>query len=80
MASNAWFQAYVRLTVGCPYLDEDDLICVMSHILKDFNMMQTATIFTTGLSQAVRLPLEFRFGVAAVFIRHDPGAGDVVMS
>ena len=43
-------------------------------------MRQTAKIFTTGRSQAVRLPLEFRFDVAEVFIRHDPITGDVVLS
>jgi antitoxin VapB len=44
------------------------------------NVNQTAKIFTTGRSQAVRLPLEFRFDVAEVFIRHDPLTGDVVLS
>jgi antitoxin VapB len=43
-------------------------------------MQQTAKIFATGRSQAVRLPLEFRFDVAEVFIRHDPVTGDVVLS
>lgn len=43
-------------------------------------MQQTAKIFVTGRSQAVRLPLEFRFDVAEVFIRHDPLTGDVVLS
>ncbi|MBU3707511.1 MAG: antitoxin [Burkholderiaceae bacterium] len=43
-------------------------------------MAQTAKIFTTGRSQAVRLPLEFRFDVAEVYIRHDPVTGDVVLS
>ena len=43
-------------------------------------MNQIAKIFTTGRSQAVRLPLEFRFDVAEVFIRHDPLTGDVVLS
>jgi len=49
---------------------------------KDVNhtMSSTAKIFTTGRSQAVRLPLEFRFDVAEVFIRHDPTTGDVVLS
>src|SRR3989338_8386193 len=44
------------------------------------NMHQTAKIFATGRSQAVRLPLEFRFDVAEVFIRRDPLTGDVVLS
>ena len=43
-------------------------------------MRQTAKIFITGRSQAVRLPLEFRFNVDEVFIRHDPVTGDVVLS
>ena len=43
-------------------------------------MHQTAKIFATGRSQAVRLPLEFRFDVAEVFIRWDPLTGDVVLS
>ena len=43
-------------------------------------MSQTAKIFVTGRSQAVRLPLEFRFDVPEVFIRHDPVTGDVVLS
>lgn len=43
-------------------------------------MQQTAKIFATGRSQAVRLPLEFRFDVSEVFIRRDPSTGDVVLS
>ncbi|MGE0329232.1 MAG: antitoxin [Ramlibacter sp.] len=43
-------------------------------------MQQTAKIFVTGRSQAVRLPREFRFDVPEVFIRHDPATGDVVLS
>ena len=43
-------------------------------------MLQTAKVFVTGRSQAVRLPLEFRFDVAEVFIRRDPATGDVVLS
>ena len=43
-------------------------------------MSSTAKIFTTGRSQAVRLPVEFRFDVSEVFIRHDPSTGDVVLS
>ena len=43
-------------------------------------MRQTAKIFVTGRSQAVRLPLEFRFDVSEVFIRRDPMTGDVVLS
>nr|WP_319564363.1 AbrB/MazE/SpoVT family DNA-binding domain-containing protein [uncultured Rhodoferax sp.] len=43
-------------------------------------MHQTAKIFVTGRSQAVRLPLEFRFDVPEVFIRRDALTGDVVLS
>lgn len=43
-------------------------------------MLQTAKIFQTGRSQAVRLPAEFRFDTAEVFIRRDPVTGDVILS
>ncbi|AQV98458.1 AbrB/MazE/SpoVT family DNA-binding domain-containing protein [Cupriavidus necator] len=43
-------------------------------------MTQTAKIFTTGRSQAVRLPLEFRFDAREVYIRRDPATGDVILS
>lgn len=43
-------------------------------------MQQTAKIFVTGRSQAVRLPLEFRFDETEVFIRRDAATGDVVLS
>ena len=43
-------------------------------------MLQTAKVFAAGRSQAVRLPLEFRFDVAEFFIQHDPITGDVVLS
>jgi len=42
--------------------------------------MRTAKIFTTGRSQAVRLPAEFRFDTGEVYIRRDPDTGDVVLS
>lgn len=42
--------------------------------------MQTAKIFVTGRSQAVRLPREFRFDTPEVYIRRDPGSGDVILS
>ncbi len=43
-------------------------------------MLQTAKVFVTGRSQAIRLPLEFRFDGPEVFIRRDPATGDVVLS
>ena len=41
---------------------------------------RTAKIFTTGRSQAVRLPAEFRFEEKEVFVRRDPATGDVILS
>jgi len=43
-------------------------------------MPTTAKLFTTGRSQAVRLPMEFRFQGTEVFIRRDPLTGEVVLS
>jgi len=43
-------------------------------------MSSTAKIFTNGRSQAVRLPMAFRFDSAEVFIRQDPKTGDVILS
>jgi antitoxin VapB len=43
-------------------------------------MADTAKLFTTGRSQAVRLPREYRFEGSEVFIRRDPRTGDVVLS
>ena len=43
-------------------------------------MAQTAKLFYTGRSQAVRLPRQFRFEGDEVFIRRDPLTGDVVLS
>jgi antitoxin VapB len=43
-------------------------------------MSDTAKLFTTGRSQAVRLPMEYRFEGNEVFIRRDPRTGDVVLS
>ena len=43
-------------------------------------MPSIAKVFSTGRSQAVRLPLEFRFDVSEVFVRRDPLTGDVVLS
>ena len=43
-------------------------------------MTTTAKLFTTGRSQAVRLPMEYRFEGNEVFIRRDPVTGDVVLS
>ena len=42
--------------------------------------MRTAKVFTTGRSQAVRLPFEYRFEEKEVYIRRDEVTGDVVLS
>jgi antitoxin VapB len=43
-------------------------------------MGQTAKIFMSGRSQAVRLPMAYRFDTSTVFIRKDQRTGDVVLS
>jgi antitoxin VapB len=43
-------------------------------------MRQTAKVFMTGRSQAVRLPAEFRFDGKEVFIRRDEKTGEVILS
>ena len=43
-------------------------------------MTQTAKIFMSGRSQAVRLPMEYRFHEKEVYIRRDPVTVDVILS
>ena len=43
-------------------------------------MSQSAKLFMNGRSQAVRLPVNFRFDCDEVFIRRDEVTGDVVIS
>ncbi|HEX4485261.1 MAG TPA: type II toxin-antitoxin system VapB family antitoxin [Terriglobales bacterium] len=43
-------------------------------------MKRTAKLFRNGRSQAVRLPAEFRFEGAEVYVRHDAKTGDVILS
>lgn len=43
-------------------------------------MPRTAKLFRNGRSQAVRLPADFRFTGAEVFVRRDPATGDVILS
>jgi antitoxin VapB len=43
-------------------------------------MSKTAKLFRNGRSQAVRLPVEFRFEGSEVYVRRDPGSGDVILS
>lgn len=42
--------------------------------------MQIAKLFNNGRSQAVRLPVAYRFDGTEVFIRQDPATGDVILS
>ena len=43
-------------------------------------MRHTAKLFMNGRSQAVRLPVTFRFECDEVYIRKDPETGDVIIS
>jgi antitoxin VapB len=52
----------------------------MVRIKEGILMEIKAKVFTTGRSQAVRLPAAFRFETTEVFIRRDPGSGDVILS
>jgi len=43
-------------------------------------MSKTAKLFQNGRSQAVRLPVEYRFEGSEVYVRRDPATGDVILS
>lgn len=43
-------------------------------------MKHTAKLFMNGRSQAVRLPVNYRFDCEEVYIRRDPETGDVIIS
>jgi antitoxin VapB len=45
-----------------------------------YTMPRTAKLFRNGRSQAVRLPSEYRFEGSEVYVRRDPGNGDVILS
>jgi len=45
-----------------------------------YTMPRTAKVFRNGRSQAVRLPVEYRFEGSEVYIRRDPESGDVILS
>ncbi len=42
-------------------------------------MTQLAKLFMNGRSQAVRLPVAYRFDTNEIFIRQDPETGDVIL-
>lgn len=43
-------------------------------------MPRTAKLFRNGRSQAVRLPVDYRFEGSEVYIRRDLATGDIVLS
>lgn len=43
-------------------------------------MGHIAKVFQTGRSQAVRLPVAYRFDTKEVFVRRDEATGDVILS
>ena len=43
-------------------------------------MRHTAKLFMNGRSQAVRLPVNYRFDCDEVYIHKDPETGDVILS
>ncbi|MBL0700127.1 MAG: AbrB/MazE/SpoVT family DNA-binding domain-containing protein [Desulfosarcina sp.] len=43
-------------------------------------MRHIAKLFMNGRSQAVRLPVDFRFECKEVFIRKDPVTDDIILS
>lgn len=43
-------------------------------------MSPTAKLFRIGRSQAVRLPVAFRFPGSQVYVRRDAATGDVILS
>jgi len=43
-------------------------------------MRHRAKLFMNGRSQAVRLPVNYRFDCDEVYIRKDPETGDVIIS
>jgi antitoxin VapB len=43
-------------------------------------MSQVAKLFKNGKSQAVRLPVAYRFDTKEVFIRRDQETGDIILS
>ena len=56
------------------------MIAIKPEVIAIPSPTRTAKLFTTGRSQAVRLPIEFRFEGREVFIRRDTRTGDVILS
>jgi antitoxin VapB len=53
---------------------------VYSRGAKDMANAEKAKVFMSGRSQAVRIPVEYRFTVDEVYIRRDPQSGDLILS
>jgi antitoxin VapB len=47
---------------------------------EDSPVAHTARLFRNGRSQAVRLPVDFRFPGSEVYVRRDLATGDVILS
>jgi antitoxin VapB len=42
--------------------------------------IEKARVFRNGRSQAVRIPMEYRFKTDEVYIRHNPATGELILS
>lgn len=42
--------------------------------------VEKARVFMSGRSQAVRIPVQYRFTASEVYIRRDPQSGDLILS
>lgn len=55
------------------------MACYISEV-SGMAQFEKAKVFMSGRSQAVRIPAEFCFAGAEVYIRRDPRNGDVILS
>lgn len=53
------------------------MVCIRG---EKMGLPEKAKVFMSGRSQAVRIPLQFRFPSTEVYIRRDPKNGDVILS
>ena len=65
---------------GCSALNQSELTASEVQCTMVYTMPKTAKLFRNGRSQAVRLPAEYRFERAEVYIRRNPHNGDVILS
>lgn len=52
----------------------------MGQVRREPKSRDTAKVFMSGRSQAVRIPAEYRFRSPEVSIRRDPASGDIILS